>query len=51
MIDIFIQFGALGIVGYVVHVMLSKTNRCIDNNTQAMTRFYEIAKACKNKRR
>ena len=46
MID-FLQYGALGIVGFVVYVGQTKTNKCIENNTIAMTKFYEMAKQCK----
>lgn len=34
-----IQFGALGIVAYVVHQSMTKTEKAIRNNTEALIRF------------
>ena len=58
MITDFIQYGALGILGFTIWFDKTKTNKLIEkistrndiiinNNTIAMTKFYEIAKKCK----
>lgn len=46
----FIQFGALGIVAYVVVFFTQKMEKVINNNTQALTRFYEVASKCHKSR-
>jgi len=43
MID-FIQYGALGIVAFTQIILLTKTNKAIENNTQALTQLIEKIK-------
>lgn len=47
MIENLINFGALGIVGYVVYMQMNATNKVINNNTRAIQEIREIIYKCK----
>ena len=50
-VEYWIQFGALGIVGYIVVDQKRVTNKLIENNTKALTMVYEVISGCPKRKK